>query len=334
MPLPTVSVVIATHQRRSRLQRAVEPLLADPDLLEVVVVVDGSRDGSIELLEEMSERDDRLKPLFNENRGDIGARYAGVEAAQGDVIIILDDDEVARGGLARGHAAHHAGAERKVVAGYYPTTLPAQRTADNFATFVYDVHYEAACREYERDPDSILLRLQGGHFSMRRDDYLRVGREWWTNVHGYHSDLDFGVRCLRDGLTGVFDRSLVVDHEYHRPLGPFLADARSSGVNRSMVHWLHPDLLGPMAADHYERGLPAFARAVVRSARRPRAEGLWRRLLYRAVVAFGRLRLFKLQTRSAQLLRRIEHQRGAIEFADDLASGRGAASRSREPVAA
>ncbi len=169
MPPPLVSVVIATYNRRSRLERALEPLLADPDLFEVVVVVDGSRDGSIELLREISERDERLRPILTENRGESEARCTGVEAARGEVILILDDDEVADRGLAGRHAFHHAGPERKVVVGYTPISLPEKRSAEAFATFVYDRHYEAACREYEREPETILLRLQGGHISLGRD---------------------------------------------------------------------------------------------------------------------------------------------------------------------
>jgi len=75
----------------------------------VVVVVDGSRDGFIELLEDLSGR--------------------------ADVILILDDDEIADSGLAGGHAAHHVGPERKVVVGYTPIALPPRRSAGAFATF-------------------------------------------------------------------------------------------------------------------------------------------------------------------------------------------------------
>src|SRR3712207_6423264 len=137
---PRVSVVIPTYNRRDRLERAVRPLLSDPGTHEVVVVVDGSRDGSYELLCDLAREDSRVKALFIENRGAMGARYAAAERATGDVLLILDDDEVAAPGLVTGHAAHHLENEPIIVVGYTPTAVPERRTRDNFASFVYHHH--------------------------------------------------------------------------------------------------------------------------------------------------------------------------------------------------
>jgi glycosyltransferase involved in cell wall biosynthesis len=320
--LPAVSVVISTHNRRERLRRMLAPLLADRATHEVVVVVDGSRDGSYELLRSIAADDGRVKPVFVENRGETGARYEGAQLATGDVLLILDDDEVAEPGLVTGHARHHEDGEpRKVVLGYAPVGKPERRTRDNFATYVYEYHYERACREYEEDPRTVLLRLHGGHMSMRREDFLSIAEHWETAVNGYLADMDFGLRCLKAGFTGVFDRRLVAVHEYERPLAAFIADAVSEGLNRSLVHWHHRDLIGLLPPDQYERGLPAPARWVVRLGRRPRAHALIRPVLYGAVVLCGGLRLFRLQTWGAQLLRRLEQQCGAIEFERHLAAG-------------
>ena len=41
-PVPTVSVVMPTYNRRAQLRTVLAPLLADPAATEIVVVVDGS----------------------------------------------------------------------------------------------------------------------------------------------------------------------------------------------------------------------------------------------------------------------------------------------------
>ncbi len=60
---------------------------------EIVLVNDGSRDGSDEVLDEFATRDQRVKVIhFRRNFGQTAAMMAGVDYAKGDVIIPMDAD--------------------------------------------------------------------------------------------------------------------------------------------------------------------------------------------------------------------------------------------------
>ena len=102
----------------------IDSVLRDPAAAEIVVVVDGSSDGSIELLEQLSRSQPRLRPFFMENRGLNAAVQAGVERATSEIVLILDDDLVASPGLASAHARHHRAAPNLVVLGYSPVLSP------------------------------------------------------------------------------------------------------------------------------------------------------------------------------------------------------------------
>lgn len=310
---PRVSVVMPTYDRAHALERVVAPLLEDECTHELIVVVDGSRDGSLELLARIASRDARLKPLFMENRGEMAARQAGAETATGEVVLFIDDDVLAEPGLVRGHRRRHAGREHLVVLGYMPIELPRRRSARDFATFIYSAEYEGRCVVYEQDPVSVLRELWGGNFSMRRSDCLEIGMQNPAYAERYHPDREFGLRCLEAGLIGVFDRSLRATHLHRRSLPAFARDARSQGAARVMLHRLHPVLIDPPACDEFERGLPRPARALVRSAQSPRAERVIAAALRSQVWACGAARAWALQEAAARLLRRIEQQRGALE---------------------
>src|ERR1700739_3155673 len=88
---PSVSAVVVTYNRRSNLGPLVDRLLASDATNELVVVVNGSRDGSIELLEQRKLEDSRISPLYTENQRVGGARQRGVEHARGDVVGVFDD---------------------------------------------------------------------------------------------------------------------------------------------------------------------------------------------------------------------------------------------------
>lgn len=311
--LPTVSVVVPTYNRRDNLPGVVAPLLEDPATTEVVVVVDGCRDGSLELLWELADRDPRVRPLFIDNRGTAGAHQAGVEHATGDVVLLTADDVIAAPGLVTGHARHHAAARRRVVVGYMPIDLGVERRRlAALSSWLYAREYEAACRSYEEHPPEILRSLWGGNVSLRREDCLRVPAFTERFDERYHEDREFGVRCLKAGLTGVFDRSLLARHAHERSLDAMLRDSRRAGAGWVLVHRLHGDVLGPADPAEFEANIPAPARWMVRLARRPGARVAILRVLRPVVGVAGRLALFAVERRAAQLMRRIERQAGAL----------------------
>jgi glycosyltransferase involved in cell wall biosynthesis len=301
-----------THNRAQSLQSVVEILLTDPFPLEIVVVVDGSKDGSIEILKRLAVNDVRLKPVWIENSGEMGARQAGVERATGTIVLMLDDDVYTEPGLAAGHARRHAGTENLLVLGYMPTKASEGIRFTQFATCLYATEYENACRRYEDAPESILRCLWAGNMSMRREDALRVGLitpGGYTSR--YHQDREFGIRCLKAGMVGTFDRSLFAQHVHSRDLAAFRRDAQQEGLGRRILHELHGDLLGPMPADEFERGLGPVLAWIVRSCDRAFPYRVLSTALNATVRTSARLRLHKVEVNAAKLLRRIEQRRGS-----------------------
>lgn len=316
MELPTVSVVMTTYDRKDILPQVVAPLLEDPAATEVIVVVDGCRDGSHELLTELAASEPRLKPIFIENRGQTGAQQVGVETATGDVILLMDDDVVAAPGLVAGHARHHADTRSLIVLGYMPTRVPRTKDAATFSTILYAQEYEQVSQGYVDDPDSILRGFWMGNFSLRRDDCLRIGLfnpSYDSICSYYHVDRDFGLRCLRGGLAAVHDRTLRGDHSHGRTLAAFLEDARRQGKGQVVLHGIHEDLIGPISLDSFSADLARPVRAVVRAARRERVRVPLLALLRSCVRLAGALRLTSVQLPVAKVARRIEQERGAIE---------------------
>jgi cellulose synthase/poly-beta-1,6-N-acetylglucosamine synthase-like glycosyltransferase len=307
-----VSVVMPTHNRAQRLPSVIAPLLGDPACAELIVVVDGSRDGSVELLQQIAAADSRLKPVFVESRGEMGAREAGAQAAREEVVLFVDDDVLAEPGLASGHARRHRDGDRLLVLGYMPVRLSEKRRPKDFATRLYAVEYEGRCRRYESDPASILTALWGGNFSLRRADCLKVGMRNPAYTERYHPDRDFGLRCLQAGLVGVFDRGLRAQHLHQRSLVAFARDARSQGAGRLQLHRSYPELVEPLAPQDFEAGLPRMARWALRAARRPTVHPVAAVSLGAIVLVAGQARAWSVQDAAARLLRRIEQQRGQL----------------------
>jgi GT2 family glycosyltransferase len=305
--LPSVSAVITTYRRRELMEEAVRAIAADPYTSEIVVVVDGSPDGSYELLTEMARAQPRIRPVWRENGGEAAARQTGMEHASGEVVLLLDDDVIAGPALAEGHARVHARRPGHIVLGHMPTRRPAVPRPGAFATRLYADEYEAQCRRYEADPSTVLRHFWAGNASMRREDALRVGLLGDGPRLGYHDDQVFGLRCLRAGLTGVFDRTLLAEHRHERDLDAFLHQARLSGSARRALEAMFPDLLAPGELDDR---LPLPVRAAIAAAAAPGLSRMTAPALRAGVRRAGQLRLWRAELLLAKYLRQIELRRG------------------------
>src|SRR5689334_23172984 len=93
----SVSLVIPMYNERDNVQPLYEQLAAVcaklPDPVEMIFVDDGSRDGTAKGLNELAERDPRVKIVrFRRNYGQTAAMQAGIEHATHAIVVTLDGD--------------------------------------------------------------------------------------------------------------------------------------------------------------------------------------------------------------------------------------------------
>ncbi len=89
----TISVVIPVFNRRREILRAIASVIGQtrqPD--EILIVDDGSTDGTVDAVAALQEPRVRILRLAR-NQGAAAARNAGIEAAHGDWIALLDSDD-------------------------------------------------------------------------------------------------------------------------------------------------------------------------------------------------------------------------------------------------
>jgi glycosyltransferase involved in cell wall biosynthesis len=92
-----VSVVIPTFNRAGLIARAIDSALAQTHpALEVIVVDDGSTDGTAELVRRRYAAELRVRCLTQTNQGVCAARNRGLAEARGDYVALLDSDDVWR----------------------------------------------------------------------------------------------------------------------------------------------------------------------------------------------------------------------------------------------
>lgn len=94
MSTPLISIIVPVYNTEKYLRQCVDSVLAQPyNNIEVILVNDGSLDGSPAICDEYALKEERVKVIHKENGGLSDARNHGIDAATGDFLMFLDSDD-------------------------------------------------------------------------------------------------------------------------------------------------------------------------------------------------------------------------------------------------
>ena len=246
---PRFSVVIPTYQRRDLVVAAVRALAAQTGpSAEVVVVVDGSTDGTAAALRAL-EADVRLTVVEQANAGSARARNVGAARARGEVILFLDDDMVAAPDLLEQHdRVLAAGAD--AVIGHIP--VAPETSAGFLARGLARWAEDRRDRLVANGGQLAVMDLLTGQLSVRREVYEALGGldERFTRSGSFGGeDIDFGRRLFDEGYRLEFAPDAVSWQHY--VVGPraYLRQWHQAGEADVIYTRKHPgDLAGVVAA--------------------------------------------------------------------------------------
>lgn len=89
-----VSVIIPVYEGEKYIRRCVKSLIDQTyKNLEIILVDDGSQDRSLEICNEISKEDNRIKVYHHGNKGVSVTRNVGLDQATGDYVLFLDVDD-------------------------------------------------------------------------------------------------------------------------------------------------------------------------------------------------------------------------------------------------
>lgn len=92
---PFFSIIVPVYNTVKELRRCTDSVLCQTCRdFELILVDDGSRDGSGELCDEIAARDDRVVCIHKENGGCSEARNTGIRAARGTYLLFVDSDDM------------------------------------------------------------------------------------------------------------------------------------------------------------------------------------------------------------------------------------------------
>jgi glycosyltransferase involved in cell wall biosynthesis len=215
----TLSAVIATHNRREILRKALVAYLnqiPSTPPLEVLVVDDGSSDGTAEMVAGLKDLGRMSIRYFRqEKRGAAAARNIGLREAVGEIILFTDDDILPADNLVAEHSLWHQ---------KYPEPSVAVL---GYMTWSPEVHPTPFMRWYGREGVvSDLRALEGqkelsckyfytGNISLKTE-FLRENGPFDEDFKTYGwEDFELGYRLMKKGLRLKYNPQAIGYHYQH-----------------------------------------------------------------------------------------------------------------------
>lgn len=194
---PKASFVIAAYNADKYLARAIDSCLAQSlKKIEVIVVDDGSTDGTSDLLKHYGEKDARVRGIaYGVNKGRSFARNYGISLSKSDIIMILDADDVALPQRADITVQHFRKNADDVVYGQWVTIDALGNMSKSWDVIPFDFEkvketgYTFICHSTMAFRKSVFEKVQ---YSL--DGYSTNGiDDWKFQVDAYKAGFKFGA---------------------------------------------------------------------------------------------------------------------------------------------
>ena len=269
--LATVSVIIPTYNRKSLLRETLASLAKQTypgDCFEVIIVDDGSTDGTEEIITETFPF--TLRYFWQGNQGDAAARNVGVQQSQADYLVFLDDDILVEpdylAHLINSHEMH----QNRIVVGTC-NLLVEEKTP-----FSQSLHTPLASSERQTIMELPFTDVFSNNMSLRREAYFKIGMMQGLDFPGSSMwcDLDFSYRAYRQDFEFRRSAEAVCWHRDYtaRSLDNYKKRMRTAAYRAVVLFQKYPELLAylPMFYDKTpiiwgQDSLPLIARKILRS---------------------------------------------------------------------
>ena len=206
------SVVIPTYNRLPILQKCLQALqqqqLVDEIAIkyEIVLVDDGSTDGTLEWLKENATNFPHVRSLSQNHAGPAAARNLGVQHARGDIIVFIDSDLVVTENFLQAHA---------------DGLIQGQQTYGSDRIFTYGrvintCNFDAPTSEPYKVTDFSAAFFATGNVAIARHWLEKAGLfDTRFQLYGWE-DLELGVRLKQVGLK-LIKCPAAVGYHWHPP---------------------------------------------------------------------------------------------------------------------
>jgi len=221
-----ISIVIPLYNAQEYIVSVIEAMLAQDYRgdVEIIVVNDGSRDRSPELVARF-EKQGKVTLINQENKGAVAATNAGFSAARHEIICSVDSDVVIEKDWLKKIVAEFDDPKVGAVQGYYKTPAGVSFMARMMG---YDIE-----KRYDDIKGKYVSQVCTGDTAYRRSALNAVGFFDPSFAYGYDNDMSY--RLQNAGYKLVFRKDALCYHYWKSTLKGYVIQQYKSAYGRMQL---------------------------------------------------------------------------------------------------
>ena len=210
---------------------------------EVIVSIDGSDDGTREMVQSL-RTSFRLAALWQPNRGRAAACNAGIRVAEGDLLILLDDDMEPAPQFLTAHLAAHAATKRLGVVGAAPVSVqPSSPPIVDYIGWKFNQHLETLAQAGHQFG---LRDFYSGNFSIDRRTLVEAGGLDESFTEYGNEDLELSHRLAKAAVHLVFSSEALARQHYTKDFPALARDNLAKGRTAVLLASKHAETLADL----------------------------------------------------------------------------------------
>jgi len=237
-----LSVVIPTYRRLQALALTLESLLKQGMVdseYEIIVVDDGSSDGTKEFMREFILRHKQVRYFNQAHKGPAAARNLGIKHAQGRYIFFTGDDIIASQRLLKEHLDTLEANPTEAVLGF--TVWAKGIQPSEFMDFLIRGGHQFNWQGLKKGRYCSWRVFYTSNVSLKRS-WLEAELFDENLPYPIWEDIELSYRLFKKGLKITFNPDALAYHRHFITQEEFYNKIRQSGISRVYFYGKHPEL--------------------------------------------------------------------------------------------
>lgn len=241
----SLSVIIPTYNREDTLKKCLNALFNQTyphSDYEIIVIDDGSNDGTEQLVKSMINNSPcELRYFKQENRGPAAARNVGIKNAEGEIVLLLGDDIIATRNLLEEHMKSHKNEDENVtILGHIQWSPEMHLTP--FLKYLEKENIQFAYSLIKNPNNLGYNYFYGSNISLKKTFLLKNGLFDESFPYAAYEDSELGYRLQKKGLIIKYNKNAIGCHYHITNLSKYCRRMEVIGNSMVIISKKHPEI--------------------------------------------------------------------------------------------